>query len=244
MVNQKLCVKVAAIICSMLLCSCGSTKPSVSSQLADSGTETIVAPRVAVDLDSDWKFIRQDVPGAEQPGFDDASWQDVKLPHTWNNLDGEDGGDNYYRGPGWYRRHLTLGADERGKSLFLQFDAASSAASVYVNGKPAGPDHKGMFSAFCYDVTPLMNPDGDNVIAVRVTNAPDPSIPPVSADFTFFGGLYRGVRLLALNPLSITPMDDASPGVYVKQVNVSPSHADLQVTSKLRNGGQRRRRRM
>lgn len=239
MVNQRLCLNIAAIICSMLLCSCGSTKSSaVSSQLASSGTETAVAPRVAVNLNSDWKFIRQDVPGAEQPAFDDASWQNVALPHTWNNLDGEDGGNDYYRGPGWYRRHLTLGADERGKSLFLQFDAASSAASVYVNGKPAGPEHKGMFSAFCYDVTPLMNPDGDNVIVVRVTNAPDPSIPPISADFTFFGGLYRGVRLLALNSLSITPLDDASPGVYVKQVNISASHADLAVTSKLRNGGQ------
>ncbi|HEX4055612.1 MAG TPA: glycoside hydrolase family 2 TIM barrel-domain containing protein [Tepidisphaeraceae bacterium] len=239
MVNQRFGLSAAAIICSMLLCSCVSTKsPAVSSKLENSATEGVVAPRVAVNLNSDWKFIRDDVPGAEQLGFDDSSWQNVKLPHTWNNLDGEDGGNNYYRGPAWYRRHLTLGADEHGKSLFLQFDAASSAATVYVNGKLAGPEHKGMFSAFCYDVTPLMNPDGDNVIAVRVTNAPDPSIPPISADFTFFGGLYRGVRLLALNPLSITPLDDASPGVYVKQVNISATHADLQVTSKLRNGGQ------
>jgi beta-galactosidase len=94
-----------------------------------------------------------------------------------------------------------------------------------------------MFSAFCYDVTSLIIPAGDNVIAVRVSNAPDDSIPPLSADFTFFGGLYRGVQLLALNPLSISPIDDASPGVYVKQVNVTPDRADLQVTSKLRSGG-------
>jgi beta-galactosidase len=243
MLNQRLWLGLAAIVCSMSLCSCMSANPpAASAQLAGGGGggddgEGVVAPRVAVNLNSDWKFMRQDVSGAEQPGFDDSGWQSVTLPHTWNNLDGEDGGNDYYRGPGWYRRHLTLGAEERGKSLFLKFDAASSAASVFVNGKPAGPVHKGMFSAFCYDVTLLLNPSGDNVIAVRVTNAPDPTIPPLSADFTFFGGLYRGVRLLAINPLSISPVDDASPGVYVKQVSVSTDHADVEVTSKLRNGG-------
>ena len=228
---------VAATVLGASLCACGSAnRPAPNSELCGIGAESVTAPRVAVDLNPDWKFIRRDVPGAQQPDFDDSAWQSVTLPHTWNNLDGEEGGNNYYRGPGWYRRHLMLGPRERGKSLFLRFDAAGSAATVFINGKPAGPQHKGMFSAFCYDVTPLMNPQGDNVIAVRVTNAPDPTIPPLSGDFTMFGGLYRGVRLLALNPLSICPMDDASPGVYVKQVAVSAAHADLQITTKLRNG--------
>jgi len=220
------------------LFACGSANRSAPpSDVPAIGADTVTVPRVAVNLNPDWKFVRRDVANAEQPDFDDSSWQSVTLPHTWNNLDGEDGGDNYYRGPGWYRRHVTLGAQERGKSLFLHFDAAGSAATVYVNGKPAGPEHKGMFSAFCYDVTPLMDPQGDNVIAVRVTNAPDPAIPPLAGDFNMDGGLYRGVRLLALSPVSISPMDDASPGVYVKQAAVSAAHADLQVTSKLRNGG-------
>jgi beta-galactosidase len=220
------------------LCACGSANGSAAlSDLSAIGADTVTAPRVAVDLKADWKFVRQDVANAEQPDFDDSAWQSVTLPHTWNNLDGEDGGNNYYRGPGWYRRHVALGPQERGKSLFLRFDAAGSAARVFVNGKPAGPEHKGMFSAFCYDVTPLMNFQGDNVIAVRVSNASDPAIPPLAGDFNMYGGLYRGVRLLALNPVCISPMDDASPGVYVKQATVSAAHADLQVTSKLRNGG-------
>jgi len=224
------------VVFTAFLCACSSADHSAEVSLL--GTEAIVVPRVAINLNPDWKFIRRDVAGAEQPGFDDSGWEPVTLPHTWNNLDGEDGGNDYYRGPAWYRRHLSLPADLGGKSLFLQFDAASSDAMVYINGKLAGPEHTGMFSAFCYDVTPLVNFAGDNIIAVRVSNAKNPNIPPVSADFTFFGGLYRGVRLLALNPLSISPIDDASPGVYVKQMNVTPDHADLQVTSKLRNGGQ------
>lgn len=226
---------ILATVLGAALSGCGTANPAPP-ELGGISVEPVAAPRVAVDLNPDWKFIRQDVANAEQPDFDDSSWQPVTLPHTWNNLDGEDGGNNYYRGPGWYRRHVVLGAQEQGKSLFLKFDAACSAATVFVNGKPAGPEHKGMFSAFCYDVTPLMNFGGDNVIAVRVSNAPDATIPPLAGDFTFFGGLYRGVRLLALNPVCISPMDDASPGVYVKQVTVSAKHADLQVTTKLRNG--------
>jgi beta-galactosidase len=221
-----------------MLAGCASAPSAGEPEIARTLRGETEPPRVVTDLNPDWKFIRQDVPGAEQIGFDDSGWQSISLPHTWNNLDGEDGGNDYYRGVGWYRRHLNL-ADRpelAGRSLFIRFDAASSAADVFINGKPAG-SHKGMFSAFCFDVTPLLNAGGDNVIAVRVSNAKDLDIPPVSADFTFFGGLYRGVRLLGLSPVSISPIDDASPGVYVKQNNVSADHADLEVTAKLRNGG-------
>ena len=169
-------------------------------------------------------------------GCDDSSWQTISLPHTWNNLDGEDGGDNYYRGAGWYRRHLVLNGDVAGKSLFLKFDGASIVTDVFVNGKAAGR-HKGMFGAFCFDVTGLVNVPGDNVLAVRTDNGKDPDVPPLSADFTFYGGIYRSVHLLVLNPVSISPVDDASSGVYVKQVNVSADEADLEVTSQLRNAG-------
>ena len=117
---KRWCLYITAIVSSLLLCACGSTNSSeVSSQLTDSGTEAVVAPRIAIDLNSDWKFIRDDMSGAEQPMLDDSSWQSVTLPHTWNNLDGEDGGNDYYRGPAWYRRHLTLTAAEQGKSTAL-----------------------------------------------------------------------------------------------------------------------------
>ena len=71
------------------------------------------AGRIDMSLDEGWRFQRADVPGAAMPGLNDASapWSDVTLPHTWNALDGEDGGSNYYRGIGWYRRHLTVPAD-------------------------------------------------------------------------------------------------------------------------------------
>lgn len=195
------------------------------------------SPRSDVDLDHGWKFLRSDANGAEQPQFDDGAWQTVDLPHTWNAKDGEDGGNNYYRGPGWYRRHLDLSSvapNTAGKSFFLKFDAAATVADVYVNGKAAGT-HKGNFAAFCFDITPLLHTTGDNVIAVRVNNAHREDVAPLSGDFTIFGGLYRDAHLLVLNNLSISPLDYASSGVYVRQVKISPERADLEIKTALRN---------
>ena len=84
--------------------------------------------------------------------FDDSSWASVTLPHTWNATDGQDGGNNYYRGIGWYRRHYTLPASAAGKRVFLQFDGANIVAVVYVNGTMVGT-HRGGFARFRFDVT-------------------------------------------------------------------------------------------
>ncbi|HEX4085716.1 MAG TPA: glycoside hydrolase family 2 TIM barrel-domain containing protein [Chthoniobacteraceae bacterium] len=191
-------------------------------------------PRDSVLLDDGWKFIKQDVAGGSQAQFDDSKWQPITIPHTWNNLDGEDGGSNYYRGPGWYRRHFQIDAADAGKSLFLKFDGASSVADVYVNGKQAGT-HKGAFGAFCFDITPLVHMGGDNVVAVRVSNAKDPNVAPLSGDFTLFGGIYRDVHLLTLNKLSISPLDDASPGIYLKEHDISAKSASVNIETVLRN---------
>ncbi|MEI8341359.1 MAG: glycoside hydrolase family 2 TIM barrel-domain containing protein [Verrucomicrobiota bacterium] len=190
--------------------------------------------RKIVNLDSGWKFIRQDVPGAQAIKFDDSKWESVNVPHTWNSKDGQDGGDNYYRGPGWYRRNLHLDAGVAGKSLFLKFDGAALVTEVFVNGQPAGT-HKGAFGAFCFDVTSLLKPGADNEIAVRVDNAKNPAVAPLGGDFTVFGGLYRDVQLLELDKLSISPLDYASSGVYLKQVQVNDKSAEIIIETLLRN---------
>src|SRR3954471_7380664 len=135
------------ILLTAALCASCANKPAMTPAVAG----IAVPPRVLKNLNPNWKFIRQDVPGAEQSNFDDSSWESINLPHTWNGRDGEDGmavikdgarGD-YYRGVGWYRRHLTLDPKQiNGKSVFLRFDAASIEADVFVNGKHAG-NHKG-----------------------------------------------------------------------------------------------------
>jgi beta-galactosidase len=190
--------------------------------------------RVDINLDSTWKFNKSDVAGAQNTTFNDASWTSLSLPHTWNNLDGQDGGNNYYRGVGWYRKHYTVPAGYAGRRLFLQFDGANIVTDVYLNGTSLG-QHKGGFAAFRFDVTSLAVIGGDNVIAVKVNNASNVDIPPLSADFTFFGGLYRDVHLLVTDPLALTALDYGSSGVYLKQTNVSAASANLQVTAKVSN---------
>src|SRR5258706_15277326 len=79
--------------------------------------------RARVDLNTGWKFNEGDAAGAEQPGFNDAGWSSVTTPHTWNAADAADGGNNYYRGIGWYRRHHTAPRTYARKQLHLQVPA-------------------------------------------------------------------------------------------------------------------------
>ena len=117
--------------------------------------------RKDIVLKTGWRFIRKDLPSAQSTGFNDADWQAVTLPHTWNALDGQDGGDNYYRGACWYRLNLPIDSADTAKQLFLRFEAASLVADVFVNGQPAGR-HVGGFAAFCFDITRLVH-SGNNV---------------------------------------------------------------------------------
>jgi beta-galactosidase len=190
--------------------------------------------RQVINLDQGWKFLAADAQ-AQETGFDDRLWQAVTLPHTWNGLDGQDGGDNYRRGAGWYRRHLQVDPSLAGKRLYLQFDGASLAADVYVNGVHLG-NHTGGFARFRFDATGALHTGADNVVAVRVDNG-KLGIPPASSDFTIFGGLYRDVWLLATDPVQISAMDLGSPGVFIEQGAVGPDRASIIVRAELENHG-------
>lgn len=189
-------------------------------------------PRQDTLLDTGWRFVREDVSGAEAPQFDDSSWQEVTLPHTWNAQDAQSSA-NYYRGAGWYRKRITLNEHDLARINYLRFEGAAVVADVYVNGKKLG-QHRGAFGAFCFDASYALNA-GENIIAVRVDNTKFPDVAPISGDFAIFGGLYRDVHLLSLDKRSIDPLDDASPGVYVLQQDLTPERAVLRVTTKLRN---------
>jgi len=203
--------------------------------LAHAGTYNIPAShRVDLPLNNGWRFLRQDVTDAEKTDFDDSRWTSLSLPHTWNNLDGQDGGNNFYRGVGWYRNHYAVDQQYAGRHFFLKFDGAFLVTDVYVNGSYLG-QHRGGFAAFVFDVTPYLKVGADNLIAVKVNNATNLDIPPLSADFTFFGGLYREVHLLVTDPVHISPLDYGSPGVYLKTTGVSAQSASLSVTTVLSN---------
>lgn len=197
--------------------------------------------RNMLNINSGWKFILEKnigdastVPAIPQKAFDDSAWEQVSVPHTWNNLDGQDGGGDYYRGSGWYRKsvHLSSG-DYSKKQVFIEIGAANRVADVYVNGQFVG-NHKGGYSAFRFDITDRIKLDEDNVIAVKVNNQ-DNNMMPKSGDFTFHGGMYRDVSILSTDKVHIDAMDYASSGVYLTPSNVSEQSADLNIRATIVN---------
>ena len=135
--------------------------------------------RETTPLDVGWRFHQADAPGAQDPGFDDSGWAHVRVPHTWNAIDGANGGA-YYRGIGWYR--LTVEPPAAGRRLFLDFGGACLVSDVWWDGQYAG-HHAGGYAGFRFDVTDLMSPGRPAVLAVKVSNANDPSVAPLGGDF-------------------------------------------------------------
>jgi len=190
--------------------------------------------RTYVNLDSGWKFKLGDYAGAERSDFDDHDWKQVTLPHNWGWEDAQRGKD-YYRGPGWYRCDLPIQKPDSGKRYFIRFEAAGSVADVYVNGKMVG-EHRGAFGAFCFDITSMLSPGVKNTLAVRVSNAPEPDLAPLSGDFNVFGGLYRHVQLIETSDICFTLTDHGSPGIAWHQTSVTSERASLEVKAWISNG--------
>ncbi len=134
----------------------------------------------------------------------------VNLPHTWNNLDGQDGGDNYWRGHGIYE--IEMPAPTSGKRQFIQFEGANHIATVSCNGTLLG-EHKGGFSTFRFDVTDCMKAE-NNILTVDVTNE-ECDVYPQQADFTFFGGIYRNVTFIEVDATHFDLLKDGTNGVFV-----------------------------
>jgi beta-galactosidase len=191
-------------------------------------------------LDSDWRFMQGDPAGVAGQAMSpadanwiDSSWQAVSIPHNWGWEDAQQGKD-YYRGPGWYRRELNV-TSEAGKRYFLQFEAASLVADVYLNGKLLG-EHRGGFGAFCFEITANLSASGTNLLAVRVDNTKAPDIAPLSGDFSVYGGLYRPVHLIETAAEDFTLTDHGSPGVAWLQTKVTKKEAIIDVTAQISNG--------
>ncbi|MBR0153668.1 MAG: glycoside hydrolase family 2 protein [Lachnospiraceae bacterium] len=138
----------------------------------------------------------------------------VTLPHTWNAADGQDGGDDYHRGTCWYERELT--AEEcAGERLFLEVNSAAMTAEVFLNGKKLAR-HEGGYSAFRVELTGELAEK--NVLRISVDNDRNDAVYPQKADFTFYGGLYREVRLIAVPAEHFELVKDGTPGLKVTPV--------------------------
>ena len=158
---------------------------------------------------------------------------EVNIPHTWNGLDGQNGGNNYYRGNCIYEKTLFIESDPQ-KILYLEVEAANSIANVYINDVHAG-EHRGGYSTFRFNITAYIQFGEHNDIRIEVDNSHDDSVYPLMADFTFMGGIYRDVHLVYCEPIHIDLEDEGSCGIYVAQTNVSDQKACLTISTRLRN---------
>lgn len=190
------------------------------------------AERGRTPIDGVWAFQRADAADAGSPDYDDASWSRVTLPHTFNGSDGDDGG-GYYRGPAWYRTHVTMPTKAPDRRYFLEFDGAALATDLWVNGRRIGR-HEGGYARFRFDVSDALQA-GRNSIAVRVDSSRLPDIAPLGGDFTVFGGLYRRVWLVSADALHFDMADDGGPGVYVSTPEATADAALIRARLRLSN---------
>lgn len=190
--------------------------------------------RVIYTINDGWKFTKGSPFEAQLDNCDDSSWETVNIPHTWNDKDADDETPGFYRGPAWYRKQLFVDKSQEGRQAIIYFEGANQEVQLYLNGQFIG-EHKGGYTRFCFDITPNLCYGQENLFAICVNNVYNPNIPPLSADFTFFGGIYRDVYLQFMNPVHIATNDYASSGVYLRTPEVNKSAASVEITTLLTN---------
>lgn len=201
-----------ALIASLFLCF-------VTSAMGQVQTE--------IPFNEAWNFRGQSVSGS-------LIEEVISLPHSWNAADAQDG-IQYYRGTGNYSKSFDVKDSWKGQRIFIRFEGVNITANVRLNDQQLG-EHKGGYAAFCYEITDHILFGKKNVIEVTVSNEANLDVIPLVGDFNNYGGIYRPVNLIVANPICISPLDYASPGIYVKQKNVSKASAEVEVLTKMSNG--------
>ncbi|MBQ9977603.1 MAG: DUF4982 domain-containing protein [Clostridia bacterium] len=146
--------------------------------------------RQIINLNSTWKFTK------DAPEVENRQFEEINLPHSWNAIDGQDGGNDYFRGTAYYEKKLVKADFPEADRYYLEIRGANSSADVILNGKNLA-HHDGGYSTWRVDITDTL--EDENSLVIAVDNAPNETVYPQMADFTFYGGLYRDVNLIAVN---------------------------------------------
>lgn len=215
-----------------------------------------------LNFNPDWRFIREDIPGAENPAFDDAAWKTVSAPHTYNDVDtfddfhelGHVGERRQWGGRTWYRKTFSAPAEWAGQRVVIEFEAIRQIAEVYLNGEHIGKGENG-FVPFGIDLTDGLKLGAENVLAIQVNNEFIKDEPghhkwdkyEGGARFPWnnphwhpaHGGIYRNVKLHVLPPVHLTlPLFSSleTVGTYTYAMNASREQATVGVEPQIRNG--------
>jgi beta-galactosidase len=176
------------------------------------------SPRTTLNFNYDWKFIREDVPGAEAPAFNDAAWADIATPHSFNDVDSfrkiisHSGGDTgTYKGLSWYRKHFKLPAEAAGSKVFIEFEGMRQAGDIFLNGKQVGLYENGV-TAYGIDITDgLLFGGQENVLAIKVDNTTR----------------YLERAFCAANPKNLDGTDCAPTGFQWNANDFNPDHGGI-----------------
>ena len=146
--------------------------------------------RNIVSFNDNWKFIKN---AADEVEAAKGEGESIALPHTWNAVDGQDGGNDYHRGKCWYVKKFAKPEKNETDKAYLEFCGAAMTAEIYLNGEKISR-HEGGYSTFRVEITERL--EEENTLVVSVDNSNNTTVYPQTADFTFYGGLYRDVNLI------------------------------------------------
>ncbi len=197
--------------------------------------------RISSTLNSNWQFCKGDTSKALAV----KKWTSVSVPHTWNAEDVNDEEPGYYRGEGWYKKTIYIPISWKDKEVYLYFEGVGQVAEVFVNGKLVGK-HIGSYNAFSFPITNFVNftssENTANEVIVKVDNSHNENIPPLAADFTFYGGIYRDVYVKAISKTHFDADNYASTGVFISTPVVNNSIATVNIKGALINGTNNKRK--
>lgn len=200
------------------------------------------SPPKIINFNTNWAFRAGEVPEAYSLKFDDSAWEEISIPHVMRIEKKHDGGGKVYQGVGWYRRYFKLPATYKNKRLTINFEGVQMNCEIYLNGEKI-KEHFGAYMGFAVDITNKVKFNGDNVLALKVSNLNDPLTPPgkpmSGLDFNYYGGIYRNVHLQVINKLYISdPLDVdkvAGGGLFVTFPEVSEKKSTVHIQTHVVN---------
>ncbi|MCX2838017.1 malectin domain-containing carbohydrate-binding protein [Salinimicrobium sp. MT39] len=187
---------------------------------------TAIAQRQVQSLNSAWRFSSEVQPE-----------KNVNIPHTWNAEDAFKDGKEYFRGKGTYKKTLFAPQKWQNKQVFLKFEGSNQVTEVFVNGTSAGK-HIGGYTGFVIDISEELKLASENELKIVVDNSHNTNIPPLDADFNFYGGIYRDLELIIIDKLHFELENAAAGNILVRTPQVSEEKALVQVEARVVNDGE------
>ncbi|PRX43761.1 glycoside hydrolase family 2 TIM barrel-domain containing protein [Salegentibacter salegens] len=158
----------------------------------------------------------------------------VNIPHTWNDEDAFRDGKEYFRGKGIYQKTLFVPQEWQQQQAFLKFEGSNQITTVFVNDKKIG-EHRGGYTGFVFDISEALNYGEANQLRIEVDNAHNTDIPPLDADFNFYGGIYRDLQLILTNKIHFELENEATGNMIIKTPDVSAENAQVTFESQIVN---------